>query len=504
MTVGYIDSLNETGTSVFEIPAGTSSTNYSITVPTNPPGDWRMYYLCDGCGVYVRKGYYSSTGTTWDIDAATWLADGMDHTGIDLNLLPAYEISGTLFLPNADLAPAGGIWLDVQTWDTSGGAGSFGDNLAFFAEGTNSTSYSAMVPQVAEANWIVGYVCWDCGSYVNNGFYAAAGTTWDPGISTLVAGDSDHTDIDLTLLPGVQVTGLLSYPPGYLSPPGGSSILVTFEEQGGAHADASFSFDIGEGESSTAYSLTVPRSATSQWLISYECLAEAGCNGFVQTGYYATNDTTWKQSAATPLSGTQDHAGIDLTLLTQMFDDVSRYHIFYHEIGAIAFAGITSGCGDNNYCPDDIVSRAQMAVFLEKGMQGSSFVPPPAGGTLFDDVGVDYWAAAWIEQLVTDGITSGCDANNYCPENSVTRAQMAIFLLRAKYGSAYAPPPASGTIFSDVPLTHWAASWIEALAGEGITTGCGEGNYCPDESVSRGQMAVFIQRTFNLPLPDNI
>ena len=504
VTVGYLNSLNETGTAVFQISAGASSTTYSITVPTSPPGDWRIYYLCDGCGVYVRKGYYSSTGTTWDINAATLLAYGVDHTGIDLTLLPAYQISGTVYLPGTDLAPAGGIWLDIQTWDTSGGAGSFGDNFTFFAEGTNSTSYTAVVPRVPSANWIVGYVCWDCGTYVNNGFYAATGTTWDPGSSTLVAGGSDHSGIDLTLLEGVQVSGLVSYPPGRVSPTGGSSIFVTFEEHNGAHADTSFGFDIGEGESSTSYSITVPKSASSEWVISYECEEWAGCSGYVQTGYFATSGTTWKLSAATPLAGTQDHAGIGLTLLTQMFDDVPRFHIFYREIGAIAFAGITSGCGGNDYCPDDVVTRAQMSVFLEKGMHGSDFVPPPASGTAFDDVGIDYWAAAWIEQFVADGITSGCGGNNYCPEDSVTRAQMSVFLLRAKYGADYTPPPASGTVFADVPLDHWAASWIETLANEGITSGCGEGNFCPDAPASRGQMAVFIQRTFNLPLPDNI
>jgi hypothetical protein len=63
---------------------------------------------------------------------------------------------------------------------------------------------------------------------------------------------------------------------------------------------------------------------------------------------------------------------------------------------------------------------------------------------------------------------------------------MAIFLLRAKHGSGYTPP---------------AATWIEQLASEDITGGCGGGDYCPNNSVTRAQMAIFIQRTFNLPLP---
>ena len=75
---------------------------------------------------------------------------------------------------------------------------------------------------------------------------------------------------------------------------------------------------------------------------------------------------------------------------------------------------------------------------------------------------------------------------------------MAVFLLRAKYGSAYTPPPATG-LFTDVPTSHWAAAWIEQLAAEGITGGCGANLYCPHESVSRAQMAVFLVKTFNLP-----
>jgi hypothetical protein len=76
---------------------------------------------------------------------------------------------------------------------------------------------------------------------------------------------------------------------------------------------------------------------------------------------------------------------------------------------------------------------------------------------------------------------------------------MAIFLLRAKHGSTYTPPPATGTVFGDVTTSTFAAAWIEQLSAEGITGGCGGGNYCPNTSVTRAQMAVFLVRTFNLP-----
>ena len=140
-----------------------------------------------------------------------------------------------------------------------------------------------------------------------------------------------------------------------------------------------------------------------------------------------------------------------------------------------------------------------MAVFLERGMNGSNFVPPAATGNVFNDVGAGDFAANFIERLAADGITAGCGGGKYCPDATVTRDEMAVFLLRAKYGSAYSPPAASG-VFGDVSSGHWAAAWIEQLAAEGVTTGGGGGNYCPDSPVNRDQMAVFLVRTFSLPI----
>ena len=184
------------------------------------------------------------------------------------------------------------------------------------------------------------------------------------------------------------------------------------------------------------------------------------------------------------------------------FADVPLSDGAWKSIEAIYSAGITGGCGVSPlmYCPSTPVTRAQMAVFLERGIHGSSFVPPAVSSTGFKDIAPDYWAAAWIKQLNADGITDGCGAGNYCPENSVTRAQMAVFLLRAKYGASYTPPSVGTTTgFSDVPANYWAAAWIKQLAAEGITSGCGASNYCPETPITRAQLAVFMTKTFNLP-----
>ena len=182
------------------------------------------------------------------------------------------------------------------------------------------------------------------------------------------------------------------------------------------------------------------------------------------------------------------------------FADVPGSHWAYDWVERLYAAGITSGCSIGYYCPESTVTRAQISVFLERGMHGSTYTPPAVGlDTGFSDVPVTHWAAAWIKQLAADGITTGCGTGLFCPENSVTRAEMAIFLLRAEHGSTYTPPAASGTAFDDVPATHWAAAWIEQLAAEGITGGCGANNYCPNNKVTRAEMAVFLVRTFSLP-----
>jgi hypothetical protein len=191
------------------------------------------------------------------------------------------------------------------------------------------------------------------------------------------------------------------------------------------------------------------------------------------------------------------------SIVKSLFLDVPASHWSHEFIERLYNSRVTSGCSISPmmYCPDTWVSRDQMAVFLLRGKLGSSYVPPDATG-VFQDVPTDHWAADWIEQLDKEGITSGCNVSpkKYCPITPVTRDQMAIFLLKARHGSDYVPPEATG-VFQDVPVDSWAAAWIEQLAKEGITGGCSTSPmlYCPTTPVTRDQMAVFLVRAFNLP-----
>ena len=181
---------------------------------------------------------------------------------------------------------------------------------------------------------------------------------------------------------------------------------------------------------------------------------------------------------------------------SRTFLDVPGAHPFFTEIEHLVTAGVTGGCviDPNLFCPDDPVTRAQVAVFLERVFRGPAFVPPPANG-IFIDVPVDSSFAPWIEHFFNDGMTQGCNAasTQYCPDALVSRGEIAVFLLRTLRGRGFVPPPAAGD-FDDVPIDDPFAPWIEELVRLGISVGCGPATYCPAAPTPRKQLAALIYR----------
>ncbi|HWP44820.1 MAG TPA: NBR1-Ig-like domain-containing protein, partial [Blastocatellia bacterium] len=101
-----------------------------------------------------------------------------------------------------------------------------------------------------------------------------------------------------------------------------------------------------------------------------------------------------------------------------------------------------------------------------------------------------------INRIAELGITTGCAPGVFCPNQPVTRDQMAAFIIKA-LGVLNPPQPAQQR-FADVPPTNLFYSFIEEMAVRGITSGCGGGNYCPSQPVTRAQMAVFLVNAFDL------
>jgi hypothetical protein len=182
----------------------------------------------------------------------------------------------------------------------------------------------------------------------------------------------------------------------------------------------------------------------------------------------------------------------------ESFGDVPPSHPFYRFVETLLDVGVTAGCTATTYCPDGVTTREQMAVFLLRAKEGAGYAPPPCTTAPFPDVPCASPFAPWVQELVARGITAGCGAGLYCPTNPVTREQMAVFLLKTKEGAGYAPPACTTAPFADVPCASPFAAWVQELVARGITAGCGGGLYCPTDPVTRGQMAVFLTKTFAL------
>ncbi len=164
-------------------------------------------------------------------------------------------------------------------------------------------------------------------------------------------------------------------------------------------------------------------------------------------------------------------------------DDGSPYE---PSIIKIADAGITSGCSTDLYCPYALVSRAQMATFLVRAFG----LPASSTDAFSDDGGSGHHAS--INALAAAGVTYGCQPGRFCPSSTVTRGELATFIMRA----LNLQPTSRDYFNDDNGSVHEPA--INAVAAAGISTGCSSGRFCPTQSVTREQMAGFLANALGL------
>lgn len=191
---------------------------------------------------------------------------------------------------------------------------------------------------------------------------------------------------------------------------------------------------------------------------------------------------------------------------TQTFSDVPVDHWAYDEIEALYQGGYVSGCSIRPlmYCPDDAMTRAESAVFVERGLYGADYLPPDPLQTVFADVPFSEWYAKWADGLWNDGYTAGCgvDPLVFCPLQGNTRTEGTVFFLRMLNGANFTPPDPTG-IFSDVSLNFWGAKWLEAAYNAGIIPACGttpDLRICPDDALDRATAAYMMVQAKGLPI----
>ena len=198
------------------------------------------------------------------------------------------------------------------------------------------------------------------------------------------------------------------------------------------------------------------------------------------------------------------------TNFTAFFADTGVDGSVYYSaaVNQLAQHGITAGRGSDDYCATQNVTRYQMAIFMVRAVYSSDNFPYSAT-PWFADVPVSATGFKWIQKMFELGITAGCSnvngVRNFCPNDTITRAQMAIFLMRIRYGTAGAPDFQTQPYFTDEPATDTTYfKWIQRMKQDGITAGCTVSTYCPNDPVIRGDMAIFIMRgAFNQVLPAN-
>jgi len=199
-------------------------------------------------------------------------------------------------------------------------------------------------------------------------------------------------------------------------------------------------------------------------------------------------------------AGRRAQASISVVADNASFDDVPKGSAIWRYVESVAREGITGGCSLTPplYCPDRAVTRGQMAVFL---CRAAGIAPYGNPTPTFEDVPRTHPMYPYIEAAFRNGLVSGCSTTPrlFCPNTAVTRGQLAVMLCRAAEIAPYDNPTPT---FSDVPRGSSQYPYVEALYRATVTGGIARDplRYGPALPVTRGQMAVFLCRAFNLSL----
>jgi hypothetical protein len=177
----------------------------------------------------------------------------------------------------------------------------------------------------------------------------------------------------------------------------------------------------------------------------------------------------------------------------QVFDDVPPSDPSFFLIADMAAAGITHGCTPSRFCVSDLVQRDQVAAFIIRALYGESFsytttpyfTDVPAGDPFFP----------YVQKMTDLGITHGCTPTKYCRADSVSRGELAVFLVRMdQLRGATLPAVPDTTYFTDVPPSHSFYSFVQIIRELAVMPGCTVDSFCPDQAMTRGQVASGLMR----------
>jgi len=402
---------------------------------------------------------YVGTGSTFNVGAAGKVIHVLEVYGEDVASFTGADIEAELRSAIQTTGPDTGRFAEASVWNQS---------LAVLALSMTDDGVPA-----AAVEWLANAQC-PSGEFTYDGTCTGSTDADTTGIATLAliaAGDTATADVSVAWLVSLQM------PDGSIPGYGISNSNST--------AAAAMAF-VAAGETPAADSAAGYLSSMQ----FAESAGEADAGGLK----WIASDTT-----ANTFATVQGVWGMGVPALYEIeapgygFSDTTGT-AFGTEIEWIAVSGITLGCNppvNDGFCPNDPVTRGQMAAFLNRALE----LPAGTGQTFSDTAGNVFLAD--IEAIVAAGITKGCNPpvnDQYCPDALVTREQMAAFVARA-----FDLAPGGDSGFVDIADSIFAAD-IEAIAAAGVTKGCNppdNNEFCPSDFVTREQMAAFIYRAMH-------
>jgi hypothetical protein len=252
-----------------------------------------------------------------------------------------------------------------------------------------------------------------------------------------------------------------------------------------------------------------------------DAAAAYGNVSIAATASCATGGNCYTMTIASPVDRTPRHwdATFDETLsagvagpktwklhVGDSFTDVAQSQDFYRDIETALHSGVSNGCDATGFCPDLPVTRRELAMLLLRGKLGGDHDPPDCTGPdPYGDVAAADPFCPWIQEVAMSGYLKACDAapnpDLFCPEGAVQRQQLAVLLLRTIEGDGnYTPTGCASQPYDDVDISDPYCPWIQEIQVRGITLGCGGGNFCPLQPVSRAAVSALLGRGFGFEL----
>jgi hypothetical protein len=353
---------------------------------------------------------------------------------------------------------------------------------------------------------------------------------WALAVDPSLTGNSDANGM---LEPGETVVVAPTWSKSFQNSPAGPFACSTSDTENGTATSLTglTQADYAIGDPSASYGTFAPITSSNFRTVSrnHKC---ANCYEMFVSTPTARPASHWDATFTETLGGTESATKTWTLHVGDSFTDVPRSYPFYQKIEMLLHKGITSGCSATEYCPSETVSRGQMAIFLARTRAGGDAnVPDSAtlndipynctdgGVSLFDDVAPTDSFCKHVHYIAAQNITRGCAPSSYCPNDVVTRLQMAALTAKATLapgggaavlltygpdpvtGLSYSCDPASPNIhFTDVPEADPFCKHVHYLWARGIVGGCSTTSYCPASELTQAATAKFLVNAFKLTL----